>query len=128
MIVPGGFGAAKNLSSFAEKGPDCAVNEEFASFVRAFREANKPIGFICIAPALLPKILGEGVTVTIGKDAGVSGAISSMGGLHKTCAVDNIVVDSDYRVVTTPAYMLANRISEAAAGINKLVDKIIEMA
>jgi len=127
VVLPGGFGAAKNLSSFAEAGADMEVLDELREAVAGFFEARKPIGLMCIAPVMVPKLLGNGIAVTIGHDPGVSGAISAMGGLHRSCGADEIVVDFENRVVTTPAYMLATRISEAATGIFKLVDRIDEL-
>lgn len=128
LIVPGGFGAAKNLSDFAVKGPALTVNPQFLAFAKAFHEAGKPVGLICIAPTMSAAIFGAGVECTIGRDADVAGAIVATGGVHKDCEVDDICVDSARKLVTTPAYMLAGRISEAAAGINKLVDKVLALA
>ncbi|MBZ0330166.1 isoprenoid biosynthesis glyoxalase ElbB [Halomonas sp. ANAO-440] len=127
VILPGGFGAAKNLSNFALAGNELEIHEGLVEAIAPFHEARKPIGLMCITPALVPKLLGPGIAVTIGHDPGVSGAISAMGGLHRSCGVEDIVVDFENRVVTTPAYMLATRISEAATGIFKLVDRIDEM-
>lgn len=127
VILPGGFGAAKNLSNFAEAGSDMEPLEALVACMQEFHEARKPIGLMCIAPALAPKLLGSGIAVTVGHDPGVAGAISAMGGLHRSCGVEDIVVDFENRVVSTPAYMLATRISEAATGIFKLVDRIDEL-
>ncbi len=125
LIVPGGFGAAKNLSNFAIQGAECDINPDLTRLVKAMHQAGKPMGFICIAPALLPKILGVPVRLTIGNDIDTAEVIDSMGGEHVTCPVDDIVVDADQKVVTTPAYMLAQRISEAALGIEKLVARVL---
>lgn len=125
LIVPGGFGAAKNLSDFATEGAACQVDESLALLTREIYKQNKPIGFICIAPALLPKLLGEAVRVTIGNDIDTAECIEEMGGTHIVCPVDDIVVDAQHKVVTTPAYMLANSISEAAKGIDKLVERVL---
>ena len=127
VILPGGFGVAKTLSDFAVAGSDMQVLDAVAAPLVAFHEARKPIGLMCIAPVLVPRLFGEGIAVTIGHDPAVSGAISAMGGLHRGCKVDDIVVDFEHRIVTTPAYMLAERISEAASGIFKLVDRIDEL-
>lgn len=127
VIVPGGFGVAKNLSDFATAGDGMDVIEPLKAALAGFREDVKPIGLICISPVMAPRLLDEGIAVTVGHDPGVSGAISAMGGLHRSCGVDDIVVDFENRVVSTPAYMLATRISEAATGIFKLVDRIDEM-
>ena len=127
LILPGGFGAAKNLSNYATAKSEMEVHEDLAELLIEFHDARKPIGLMCIAPVLVPKVLGPGIAVTIGTDPEVCGCISAMGGLHRSCAVDDIVVDFEHRLVTPPAYMLATRISEAALGINKLVDRIDEM-
>ncbi|SPW34796.1 Sigma cross-reacting protein 27A [Edwardsiella tarda] len=127
LIVPGGFGAAKNLSSLASDGAACWVDSDLQRLVRELHQAGKPLGFICIAPALLPKLLGAPVRVTIGNDAGTAAAIEAMGGQHVACPVDEIVVDTAQRVVTTPAYMLAGSIAEATQGIDKLVAQVLEM-
>ncbi|WP_114417373.1 isoprenoid biosynthesis glyoxalase ElbB [Marinospirillum perlucidum] len=128
VLLPGGFGVAKNFSTFATQGADCEVNPKIVAFVQAFHQADKPIGLMCIAPALTAKLVAPGALCTIGQDAGVEGALSSMGALHKSAAVDEIVVDKTHKLVTTPAYMLAQRLTEAQAGIFKLVDKVVEMA
>ena len=128
MILPGGFGVAKNLSDFAFKGADCRVQEDILQAILQFKEVKKPVGLICISPALSAKIFGEGVRCTIGDDADTAAAITQMGGVHQDCAVDGIVVDEKNRLVTTPAYMLAQSISEAAKGIHKLVEQVLAMA
>ncbi|AJI96613.1 enhancing lycopene biosynthesis protein 2 [Yersinia ruckeri] len=127
LIVPGGFGAAKNLSSFATEGSACSVDEDLYKLVQKMHKADKPIGFMCIAPALLPKLLGERVRLTIGNDIDTAESIESMGGEHIVCPVDDVVVDAEHKVVTTPAYMLAGSISEAATGIDKLVAKVLDL-
>jgi enhancing lycopene biosynthesis protein 2 len=128
MIIPGGFGAAKNLSDFAVKGHECSINPDLERFARAIHQAGKPVGLICIAPAMTPKLLGTGIQCTIGNDAGVAEAITAMGGQHTDCSVDKIVIDEANKVITTPAYMLAGSITEAASGINRLVDEVVKRA
>ncbi|MCC9661582.1 MULTISPECIES: isoprenoid biosynthesis glyoxalase ElbB [unclassified Pseudoalteromonas] len=128
LIIPGGFGAAKNLSDFAVKGADAQVQDDVLHACTAFVKANKAAGYMCIAPAMLPLIYGQGVKTTIGNDQDTAAAIQQLGGDHQCCAVDDIVVDEQHKVVTTPAYMLAQSILEADAGIEKLVSKVLELA
>jgi enhancing lycopene biosynthesis protein 2 len=129
VIVPGGFGAAKNLCNFAVQGDDCTADPEVARFLEEVHEAGKVIGAVCIAPALLARIFGdEKPGVTIGTDEGTAGALEKMGASHVNCGVTEIHVDEKNRFVTTPAYMLAESISQAAAGIEKLVEKVVKMA
>lgn len=127
LIIPGGYGVAKNLCDFAVKGHDMQVNEDVLVFARALHRAGKPVGLICIAPVLAPAIGGPGTRCTIGDDPATANAIRHMGGVHVDCAVDDCVVDAERRIVSTPAYMLAGRISEADAGIRKLVDAVLAM-
>ncbi|EPA97012.1 isoprenoid biosynthesis glyoxalase ElbB [Pseudomonas umsongensis] len=127
LIIPGGFGSAKNLSNFAIEGTGCTVQPDVLALTEAFAEAGKPVGLICISPALAAKIYGPGVTCTIGNDAETAAALNKMGATHKECAVSDIVEDKARKLVTTPAYMLAQSISEAASGINKLVDRVLEL-
>ncbi|MCB1666817.1 MAG: isoprenoid biosynthesis glyoxalase ElbB [Porticoccaceae bacterium] len=127
LIVPGGFGAAKNLSDFAVNGSSLKVNEDFQTLVKAMHGAGKPVGLVCIAPAMSGVLFGEGVQCTIGNDADTAAAIDATGAHHRNCAVEDICVDEANKLVTTPAYMLANRIGEAVTGINKLVDKVLDM-
>lgn len=125
LIVPGGFGAAKNLSTFAAMGSECQVDRDLSVLAQAMHSAGKPLGFICIAPAMLPKIFDFPLRLTIGTDIDTAEMIEDMGGEHVPCPVDDIVVDEDNKIVTTPAYMLAQNIAEAAAGIEKLVDRVL---
>ncbi|MEN0107295.1 MAG: isoprenoid biosynthesis glyoxalase ElbB [Pseudomonas sp.] len=127
LIVPGGFGAAKNLSDFAINGAGASVQPEVLALAQAFAAAKKPVGLICIAPAMAAKIFGAGVICTIGNDADTAAALAQMGAQHEDCAVDDIIEDPAHKLVTTPAYMLASSISEAASGINKLVDRVLEL-
>ena len=127
LILPGGFGAAKNLSDFAVKGGDAKVNDDVLNVCRAFAENNKPAGYICIAPAMVPLVYGQGSKATIGNDADTAAAINTMGGEHVNCAVNDIVVDTERKLVSTPAYMLAQDILEADAGIEKLVKQVLAL-
>ena len=130
LILPGGFGAAKNLCDFAVKGADCAVDPEVERLVLETLAAKKPVGAICIAPALLAAIQGDGKgrpRVTVGTDKSTAQAIGAMGACHVECQVEEFVVDTENKIVTTPAYMLAKRISEAAEGIEKLVKEVIRL-
>lgn len=128
LILPGGFGAAKNLCDFALQGAACSVNPEVERLLREVHQAGKPIGALCIAPALVARILGkEQPTVTIGTDPATAAAIEQTGAQHQDCPVREFVIDRQHKLVTTPAYMLAGRIGEAADGIEKTVRAVIGM-
>jgi len=128
LILPGGFGAAKNLSDFAFKGPDSVVQADVERLIREMVAAGKPVGAICIAPATLARAIADKKPeVTIGNDTGTAAGIERMGGRHKVCTVDRIHVDKANRIVSTPAYMLGPGIKDVAVGIEKLVNEILSM-
>ncbi|MDZ7323656.1 isoprenoid biosynthesis glyoxalase ElbB [Kosakonia sacchari] len=128
LIVPGGFGAAKNLSDFASLGSECTVDSSLKTLALEMHEAGKPLGFMCIAPAMLPKIFDFPLRLTIGTDIDTAEVLEEMGAEHVPCPVDDIVVDEEHKVVTTPAYMLAEDIAQAASGIEKLVARVLVLA
>jgi len=126
LVFPGGFGAAKNLSSFAVDGPGCTVLPEVARAIAAMMAAGKPVGALCIAPAILAKVL-DGVELTIGSDAGTAAALEKMGAHHKNAGHGEIVVDRAKKVVTTPCYMLDSAIGQVADGADRAVAALLEM-
>jgi enhancing lycopene biosynthesis protein 2 len=130
LVIPGGFGAAKNLCSFADHGPKCEVNPDVERLVGEMLDAKKPVGAICIAPALLARIAGKrGVKarLTIGSDAATANALEAMGCRHEACAVTECVADTENKIVTTPAYMLGPGPAAVHAGIARLVEKVLAM-
>jgi len=129
LILPGGFGAAKNLSDFAVKGPDATVHPQVQRILDEMVAAQKPIGALCIAPATVARALGRlNPEVTIGTDVGTAAAIETMGVKHMNCQVNQIHVDQKHKIVSTPAYMLGPGIKDIAVGIEKLVKKVVELS
>ena len=127
LIFPGGFGVSKNLSDYAMSGMECSVNPDVLRLSREVHNDQKPIGVICIAPAIMAKILAGDTELTIGFDEQTAADIDAMGAKHVLCPVDEIVIDKEKKVVSTPAYMEAKSIKEAASGIEKLVAEILSM-
>ena len=130
LIIPGGFGVVKNLCDYAMAGSECSINPDVFRLVSEVHLLQKPIGAICIAPAMMAKILGEqdeSAEMTIGSDESTANDIKTMGSTHVTCPVTEMVVDKEKKIITTPAYMEAQSIKEAAEGIEKLVVEILSM-
>jgi len=130
LVIPGGFGAAKNLCNFAFVGEECVVNAEVKKLIQAMALARKPIAAICIAPTVLTKALSEvGIkpTVTIGTDKVTAAKIGMMGGIHENQPVRGVTVDKGNRIVTSPAYMLGQSISEVADGINNTIAELMKL-
>lgn len=127
IVFPGGFGAAKNLSSFAFDGPGCSVNPDVEAAIAGMRAAGKPIGALCIAPAVMARVLGT-VELTIGDDAGTAAALGQMGAHHVQAGHGEVVIDRAARLATTPCYMLDATISQIAEGADNVVRAVLEMS
>ncbi|WP_224984628.1 isoprenoid biosynthesis glyoxalase ElbB [Geomonas agri] len=129
IVLPGGFGAAKNLCSFAFEGPKGSVQPDVLKLIRDMAAAKKPICAICIAPAVVALALGKDLApkLTIGNDAGTAQAINGTGSSHIECPATDCVIDRDNLIVSTPAYMLAGGIAEAGKGIEKAIKATLEL-
>ncbi len=130
LAFPGGFGAALHLCNFGEKGSGGTIDPEVARIVKEFHESRKPIAAICIAPAIMALALGkEGVNVTIGDDAGTATEIEKTGAKHQNCAVEKFVVDSDKKIITTPAYMYGTaKPHQIFEGVSSAITELLKMA
>lgn len=126
LIFPGGFGAAKNLSSVAFEGANASVNPEVEHAVKQMAELKKPIGALCISPAFIAKILKD-VSVTIGQDKGTAEAIEAMGAKHVETNHGDVVFDEEKLVFTTPCYMLDATITDIDDGANNVVEAMMEV-
>lgn len=130
IVFPGGFGAALHLCNWASEGAKCKVHPHAERVIQEFYQAEKPIAAICIAPALIARVLGsKGITVTIGVDKPTAAEIGKTGAAHVTCAVDDFVTDREHRVITTPAYMYDDALAcQVFSGVRKAIRELVEMA
>lgn len=126
LLLPGGFGVAKNLSSFAFDGADCTVITEVEKAIKSTFEAKKPIGALCIAPVLLAKVLGD-IEVTIGQDEGTSSAITKMGAKAAQTDHRQVTIDKANKLVTSPCYMLDGNLVDIAEGAKNTVNALLEL-
>lgn len=126
LFFPGGYGAAKNLSSFGFEGKNMKVDPEVDEVMNAFYLANKPIGAVCIAPVVLSKSLGN-INVTIGNDVGTAGAIEHFGSHHIESTNKDIVIDPQNKIVTGPCYMLDAKISDIEYNTSEVVKAMLEL-
>ena len=129
LILPGGFGAAKNLSDFAFKGSDGKVSSDVAKTIKDFNSTNKTIGAICISPALLALTLGDKKpNITIGNDEATASELQKLGAVHANTAPNEIIVDETNKLVTTAAYMFDDApLNDIFTGIHSLVKKVIDL-
>lgn len=128
LALPGGMGAARNLSTFAFDGPRMTVMDSVADALLETYRAHRPVLAMCIAPMVLAKVLGRyGVELTLGPDDNQASQIARQLGCRvKSCGPTDVCVDEEHRVYTTPAYMAANHISEIFEGADKMVAALWE--
>lgn len=126
IVFPGGFGVAKNLCTFAIKGVDFSINHEVEQVIKKAHLLGKPIGVMCIAPVMIPKIIG-GVEVTIGSDESTEMAIQKMNGQHTITTHEEVIVDYRHKVVSTPCYMLDARVDQIARGAENLIRELLKL-
>lgn len=126
VIFPGGFGAAKNLCTFAFDGTDFSVNEDVKKVTMDMVDAGKPIGALCISPVIFAKLLGD-VELTIGMDPDTVNAVESLGATHQPTNHGDVVVDRKYKIVTTPCYMLDANILQIGEGAENVVKEIFKL-
>lgn len=125
LLFPGGFGAAKNLSTFAFDGPDCKVQVDVEKAIKGMHKAGKPIAALCIAPVLLAKVLGD-VKITIGQDKGTAEAVVNMGASHENTDHGEVLIDSENKLFTTPCYMLDATIAQIGDGAENVVRAVLK--
>ena len=131
ILLPGGYGAARNLSNFSTAGAHAKVEPGVARLLREMHRARKPIAAFCIAPAVLAAALRDERAhpkLTIGSDEKTAIALEEMGAKHVVCPVKEARVDEEQRIVSTPAYMYDARIGEVAEGIDRAVRELVRLA
>jgi len=128
LAIPGGYGGAKNLSSFAVDGAACTVDPQVERVVREVHDAGKPIASLCVTPAVMAAVFGKTLhpRLTIGNDRDTAQALEKMGAQHVNATVTEIVVDDDNNIITTPCYMMDARISEVATGIERAIGELLQ--
>ena len=128
VIMPGGFGAAKNLSDFAFKGASATAHPKMSEILQKMEAAGKPIGAACIAPAVVA-LATKGAELTVGAKSDSSDEIEKLGHTHVVREPNEIHVDRKNRIVTTPAYMYDDApLYQVFDGIQKMVDEVVAMA
>lgn len=128
VVFPGGFGAAKNLCTFAKDGKAMTVKPDVERVVKDFHGAGKAIGLCCIAPVIAAKVL-PGVTVTLGAEGDAPAAVRSWGSKHQVAPVDQAVVDESFKVATAPAYMYGDANPwQISQGIGEMIEATLRLA
>ncbi|MEK6773573.1 MAG: isoprenoid biosynthesis glyoxalase ElbB [Bdellovibrionota bacterium] len=129
LALAGGTGAAIYLSNWSAKGAQAEVLPEIKRIITEFHQQEKPIGAVCIAPALVACVLGKkNITLTLGNDPEIISEVKKTGAQHVVCPVDDFITDRDQKIITSPAYMYKAQPHEVYKGISGLAAELVEMA
>jgi enhancing lycopene biosynthesis protein 2 len=125
IILPGGFGVAKNLCTWAFEGDNCSVNPDVEKAIKGMYAAKKPIGAMCIAPVILGKLFA-GTNLTTGDDKASADFIKKMGSSYTRTTHGEVIVDKARKLFTTPCYMLDADIVKIAEGTENIVREMLK--
>ncbi|MDN5247898.1 MAG: isoprenoid biosynthesis glyoxalase ElbB [Wolbachia endosymbiont of Tyrophagus putrescentiae] len=127
LVIPGGYGVAKNLSDLGEDKEEVTVIPEFERLVLEFFNAKKPIGAICISPAIVVSILSNKAKVrakvTIGDDK--KQLIDKLGGDHIKCDTELSIEDEENNIFSCSAYMRDEDLFPIYKGVRHMIESMV---
>ncbi|WP_459176838.1 type 1 glutamine amidotransferase family protein [Ewingella americana] len=126
LIFPGGFGLIRRLTTLETDGSDYTIDEELFTLMQEIHKQSKPLGFISQAAILAPKLAGAEVRVTLGTDIDRAELLDAIGAEPVLCPADDIVINLEMKIVSTPGLLSEQSEGEAALGIDKLVRCVTE--
>ncbi len=138
VVMPGGFGVAKNFSQWAFQGPDGDIAEEIKQFIVSVVKAKKPLAALCMSPAVVAKALqdsGVSVSLTVGTTAAdspydiqaISDGLQATGAHAVMAPVNEIVVDKTHRIISSPCYMMSASIAQVQQGIEQACQALVDL-
>ena len=128
LCLPGGMGAARNLSTYAFDGENMQVLPEVQNAIIETHSLNHPICAMCIAPMVLAAVLGPyDVRITLGGPCAAADVAKKLGADVMNCGPTEVCVDAANKVLTTPAYMVESRISNIFDGAENMVQALESM-
>lgn len=138
LVLPGGFGAAKNLTSWAFSGPDGDINGLVKNAILSMVQAGKPVCGLCMGPTVIAKALeddGIKATLTVGTTdkpspyeiEAISQGMEKTGAIAVMKTVEEISVDLKNKIVTAPCYMMEADILQVRNNIQKAIDALVKL-
>lgn len=136
LVVPGGSGAAKNLSQWAIDGPDGYILPEVVKLIKTMVEKGKPLAGLCMGPTVIAQALAQTdikPRLTVGSTeakspydiGGISSGMESLGAEVTMRTIKEIELDENHRIVTAPCYMMEGSISEVHDNIQQAIDALV---
>lgn len=126
LLFPGGFGAAKNIFTYAYDGINFKVNKDVEKAICDIHAQGKPIGAMCIAPLMVAKVLGN-VNVTMGSGkCQQAKEIEMIGCKHTETTHGGVAIDKENKVFSTPCFMLDATLKDIYQGAWNLVETMMK--
>jgi len=138
LVIPGGFGSAKNFSTWAFDGPEASIRSDVKLLLVNMYNVGKPIVALCVSPVLLALAL-EGIhpapTLTIGSTQEASPyqisafqeGLQAKGIRTTDCSINEICIDATNRIITAPCYMLEATLPELQSNIAQALKALKEL-
>lgn len=138
LVIPGGFGTAKNHTNWAVKGPGSTINPEVKRLILEMVSSHKPITALCMGPTTVAKAL-EGSTFTAMLTVGttsekspydiqaISDGMKQTGAIPQMKTIREISVDKNLKIVSAPCYMMDATPLEVRENIKVAIDKMFEL-
>ncbi|PWL27151.1 MAG: isoprenoid biosynthesis protein ElbB [Fluviicola sp. XM-24bin1] len=138
LVIPGGFGSAKNFTSWAFEGPDGSILPEVKLLIVNMLNVGKPVAALCVSPVVMAKAL-EGSDIkpnmTIGSDQeespydipGFSGGLEATGATTEMKTVREILVDAENKIITAPCYMMESNILDVRKNVRSAVEALRDL-
>jgi enhancing lycopene biosynthesis protein 2 len=126
LIIPGGFGSAKNFSTWAFAGPQGQILPEVKLLLVNMYNVGKPIVALCVSPILLALALPEkALELTLGNSQEASpydisafhAGLNQLGATAQECQLGDVHVDVVNRIITAPCYMLEAKLLDIQSNI-----------
>lgn len=138
LVLPGGFGTAKNFTKWAFSGPDGEIDPLVRDFLRSVIKQAKPIAALCMSPTTVAKALqdtGVKSTLSVGSNEAaspydidaISGGMEVAGARVEMKTVEEVSVDVENKIVCAPCYMMEADILQIRSNIYQAVKKMIDL-
>jgi len=139
LIIPGGFGSAKNFTKWAFEGPDGAILPEVKLLLVNLVNIGKPVVALCVSPVVLAKALEDAnlkTTMTIGSDleespydiTAFAAGLEHTGVIPSMKTINEIHVDEENKIITAPCYMMNADILQVRKNIQTAVEALKRLA
>jgi enhancing lycopene biosynthesis protein 2 len=138
LVIPGGFGSAKNFTTWAFEGPNGSILPEIKELIQQCISDKKPIAALCVSPVIVGLALNQSdlqATMTLGTDKekspyeinAFSSGLSQTGVQVEMKTIREIALDEKLKIVSAPCYMMDASIVEIRTNIQQAMQALIQL-